>query len=184
MGYIKFIRKGTGRPFQGGQFSDQDLKSGALPGVRSCSMHDVANVAVTAPGEFNNETYLLLNFQDNVYHGVLAGLDQQGRPSFLTVEDFEGKLNWGVSVFSYSTDCEYEARKKTLEQSGYYAEDQIAEYFIAQWSLVTPPYRRGLKRFRAIYELTATYRLTTYRADGVIHLALGDSFDRTAVSTK
>jgi hypothetical protein len=170
---MKFIRKGTGRPFPKGQFVDQDLECNALPGVTIHPMSLKARVDVRS-GSTDSTPYRLLNFQD-MARRVAAGLDSQGRPSFLTIEETGDVPNWGISIYSFSEKNESHVEQASLLQSENYVNDIMKEYFVAQWSLVEAPTRKGLfSKTRALYELTAAYALSSYRAEGLMHVCLGD----------
>jgi hypothetical protein len=176
---MKFIRKGTGRPFPKGQFIDKDLSAGALPGVRTRHLFGDPPTAVlkmkveVRSGSPDSAPYRLSNFQGWANNNVAAGLDPHGRPSFITIEETGDFPNCGISVYSFSEKSENHIEKYDLSQSENYVSDLIKEYFVAQWSLVSPRARKGLRRTSALYELTAAYALSSYRSEGLIHVCLG-----------
>lgn len=173
-----FIRKGTGRPFTSDVLDDGRLAKGALPGfnpgITGFYPTKVSLLVRTAP---DAQARTLLNERTFVHWWIVAGLDAQGRPSFLTMEDAD-EPGWNVNLGRETFDVEAQVRAcPTLEQSAAFAEDYVREHRVAQWSLVEAPSRRGLRRTPAIYELSATYYLATYRSDGKLHLCLGQRVD-------
>jgi hypothetical protein len=168
---MKFIRKGTGRPFLGDQFDTKDLASlERLPGFRARMFYILVNVEVRTSAD--DTPHRLLNANQRVA-SVVAGNDAQGRPSFLTVEHFGDDPVWGRGVYSFTEETEQHISRYDLEQSRNYTEDLAKEYYIAQWSLVAPAVRKGVRRTPPLYELSSTYALSVYRSEGHTHLCLG-----------
>jgi hypothetical protein len=170
MGDMKFIRKGTGLPFPQGQFTRKELIYGALPGVLFGSIACRARVDVRT----KSDPYQLVNFSGVEHFDVTAGWDGNGKPSFLTVEQIGERADWGKNLYVFSAENEARVRTMTLEQSANFVEDLDVEYYVAQWSLVKAPTRKGLRTTRALYDLTTAYGLSGYRSEGVMHVCLGE----------
>jgi hypothetical protein len=120
--------------------------------------------------------HALVNFWSLGEEWQAAGFDASGRPSFLSVEEFDGdRLGYGIGLYRFTERTEKELEAYTsLKKSQHYVDDLIANYYVAQWSLVTAPVRVGLHKTRALYELSARYALASYRAKGLAHACLGD----------
>jgi hypothetical protein len=173
MSDMKFIRKGTGRPFPTGQFSGKELQRGALPGYEVYAASSKARIEVIA-SQYRELPFKLAGFSGEYYWEVAGGLDSTGRPSFLTVEKKGAIPALGTGAYYFSTISEGRVEDRmTLEQSGYYTDDLIADNYVAQWSLVKGRTRKGLRWTPALYELTEAYALSSYRSEGLMHICLG-----------
>jgi hypothetical protein len=180
---MKFIRKGTSNPFPKGQFSEREVYSGkVLPGATSCRnvsmpgparmLWDKLEVRVpAADGQSHHRA-----FRHEQVQSLASGLDGQGRPSFLSIEEFGEEPSGWQSVYAFTAKSEDRLESQmVLEQSELYVTDLVADYYVAQWSLVTAPVRKGLfSKTNALYELSAAYALSSYRAEGLMHVCLGD----------
>jgi hypothetical protein len=122
----------------------------------------------------------------------VAGLDAQGRPSFLTGERFDSSGTYGRTVTRETRESECIIARGDLEQSAFYTSDLTQECYIAQWSFVgyvkRPLVERVLRSsdesllgrlfagHGALYERACTYHIDVYLALGKYHLCLGYSF--------
>jgi hypothetical protein len=171
MGHIKFIRKGSGLPFQGGPFDTKEFRAGNLPGV----FQNAIGHSVRLDVRTREDGPLFQILDKDTYFGITAGLDREGRPSFLTIEDMDCEMWWGQGIMPFTTTSEYRIEHgMSLEQSECYTSDLIREHYVAQWSLVQDSVRKGLRRTRPIYELSYAYALASYRNEGLMHLCLGE----------
>src|ERR1035438_7379439 len=139
---MKFIRKGTGCPFPQGQFTKKELIRGALPGVEINAITIKARLDVRT----TSDPYRLLNLDGTEYFDVTAGLDGDGKPSFLTIEEVGVAANWGKNLYVFSTESEGRVEEMTLAQSENFVNDLELENYVAQWSLVHLPVRKGLRK--------------------------------------
>jgi hypothetical protein len=176
---IIFIRKGTGRPFSGDQYSTVQLREEILPGFFPDTFGWCgAGISLQVPAsDSSNEAICVQPEQakELTLFSATAGPDAQGRPSFLTVEEYDGSGYWALPIEKATYAAERDIKRMDLAQSERYLDDYATERYVAQWSLVNYPVRRRFHRSTpALYACSAKWDLSTYRSLGQMHLCLGE----------